>query len=98
MHIITRSRLIELGELHADADAEHRAWERMVRPKRYANPAAVKVDFPSVDFVGKYRAIFNICRNDYRLVVDMRFDLGRVCIRHVVTHRVYERLMKRGGL
>ena len=37
-------------------------------------------------------------RNDYRMVVDMRFDLGRVCIRHVVTHRVYERLMKRGGL
>lgn len=63
--------------------------------KRYTSSAEVKVDFPSVDFVGKYRAIFNICHNDYRLVVDLRFDLSRAFIRHVVTHREYDRLLKR---
>jgi mRNA interferase HigB len=39
--------------------------------------------------------VFNICRNKYRLVVDMRYDLGRVYIRHVVTHAEYDRLMKK---
>ncbi len=98
MHIITRKRLIEFGEAHADADGELREWERIVRAKRYTTPASVKADFPSVDFLGKYRAVFNIRRNAYRLVVDMRFDLGRAFVRHVVTHSDYERLIKRGIL
>jgi hypothetical protein len=34
----------------------------------------------------------------HRLVVDMRYDLGRVYVRHVVTHAEYDRLMKRGLL
>ncbi|MEO6865136.1 MAG: type II toxin-antitoxin system HigB family toxin [Gemmatimonadaceae bacterium] len=29
--------------------------------------------------------MFNICGNAYRLVVDMRYALGRVYIRHVIT-------------
>ena len=42
--------------------------------------------------------MFDIAGNRYRLVVDMRYDLGRVYIRHVVTHADYDRLMKRGLL
>lgn len=98
MHIITRKRLIEFGDTHADADGELREWERIVRAKRYTTPASVKVDFPSVDFLRKYRAVFNIRRNACRLVVEMRFDLGRAFVRHVVTHSDYERLIKRGIL
>jgi mRNA-degrading endonuclease HigB of HigAB toxin-antitoxin module len=30
--------------------------------------------------------------------VDMRYDLGRVYIRHVVTHARYNRLAKKGQL
>ena len=55
-------------------------------------------DFPRADFVGSSKFIFNICGNRYRLVVDMRYDLGRVYIRHVVTHQEYDRLMKRDSL
>jgi len=47
--------------------------------------------FPSASFVGKHRTIFNIGGNKYRLVVDMRYDLGRVYIRAVLTHVEYDR-------
>jgi len=94
MHIITRKRLMEFGQKHRDADRELREWERFVRRKRYTQRVQVKADFPSVDFTGPYRAIFNICHNRYRLVVDMRFDLGRAYIRHIVTHGEYDRLIK----
>ena len=70
----------------------------ILRAKRYASAAEVRRDFPTVDFVGPYRAVFNIRHNAYRLVVDMRFDLSRAFIRHVVTHAEYDRLMKRGLL
>ena len=67
----------------------------MTRRKRYTEHLEVQKDFPSVDFIGPRRAVFNICRNKYRLVVDMRYDLGRVYIRHVVTHAEYDRLAKK---
>jgi mRNA interferase HigB len=57
----------------------------------------VRADFPSVDFIGDYRAVFNIAKQ-YRLVCDMRFDLNRAFIRHVMSHDDYERLMKKGLL
>lgn len=98
MHIITRSRLTAFGRQHADADGQLRDWVRVTRRKEYRSHLDVKRDFPTVDFVGARRAVFNICGNAYRLVVDMRYDLGRVYVRHIVTHAEYERLMKRGLL
>jgi mRNA-degrading endonuclease HigB of HigAB toxin-antitoxin module len=66
--------------------------------KRYTNHLQVRQDFPTADFIGHRRAISNICGNAYRLVVDLRYDLGRVYVRHIVTHAAYTRLMRRGGL
>ena len=98
MHIITRSRLTEFGRKHPDASASLREWIRVVRRKSYRTHLDVRIDFPRVDFIGPRRAVFDVAGNRYRLVVDMRYDLGRVYIRHVVTHAGYDRLMKRGLL
>jgi mRNA interferase HigB len=98
MHIITRTRLTAFGRRHADAAEELREWGRVLRRKQYATPREVKHDFPSASFIGPWKTVFNIRRNEYRLVVDMRYDLGRVYIRHVVTHQEYDRLIRNGRL
>jgi mRNA interferase HigB len=98
VHIITRQRLTDFGRIHTQADAELREWVRRISQADYSRPSDVRIDFPSMDFIRAYRAAFNVHHNHYRLVVDMRFDLGRVYIRHVVTHAQYTRLMKRGEL
>ena len=98
MHIITRSRLTEFGRRHSDAIAPLREWIRVIRRKSYRTHLDVRADFQRVDFIGPRRAVFDVGGNRYRLVVDMRYDLGRVYIRHVVTHADYDRLMKRGLL
>lgn len=98
MHIITRTRLVEFGRLHEDADSELREWVRVVRAKRYTRSDDVRRDFPSVDFVGLQQAVFNIRHNAHRLVVVFRFEFGRVFVRHVVTHSAYSRLIERGLL
>jgi mRNA interferase HigB len=97
MHVITRKRLTEFAKLHAETDGPLAVWYNTVKQKRYTRQSEVRADFPSVDFIGDYRAVFNIAKQ-YRLVCDMRFDLGRAFIRHVVTHAGYERLMKQGRL
>ena len=98
MHIITRTRLTEFGRRHHDAAQALRDWARIIRRMHYSQHLDVKRDFPRADFVGSSKVIFNICGNRYRLVVDIRYDLGRVYVRHVVTHQDYDRLMKRGPL
>jgi mRNA interferase HigB len=98
MHIITRTRLTEFGRQYADAAQALRDWARIMRRKRYAEHLEVKADFGTVDFIGPRKAVFNVCGNRYRLIVDMRYDLGRVYVRHVVTHAEYDRLIKRGLL
>ena len=98
MHIITRARLTEFGRTHPDAAQPLRDWARIIRRKQYAEHLDLRRDFPFADFIGPRKVVFNICRNRYRLVVDMRYDLGRVYIRHVVTHADYDRLTKRGLL
>jgi mRNA interferase HigB len=98
MHIITRSRLVAFGQRHADAEKALRDWVRVMHRKRYAEHLQVKQDFPTADFIGPRKVVFNICGNRYRLVVDMRYDLGRIYVRHVVTHVEYDRLTKRGLL
>ena len=42
--------------------------------------------------------VFDIGGNKYRLVVTMRYDLGRVYIRHVLTHAEYDRRSRSGDL
>ena len=95
MHIITRTRLTTFGRRYEDAAGPVREWARVMRRKKYGQHLEVKSDFPTADFIGPRRAVFNICGNAYRLVVDMRYDLGRVYVRHVVTHAEYTRLIKR---
>ena|SRR6266571_2855960 len=94
MHIISTTRLRAFGREHADADPQLRAWVRVIRRKRHSQHLEVKADFPTADFIGPWKVVFNICRNRYRLIVDMRYDLGRAYVRHIVTHAEYDRLRK----
>ena len=98
MHVITRRRLREFWEKHPAARAPLSAWFARASGKKYANPRELKADFASASFLGDYRTVFNIGGNDFRLVVDMRYDLGRVYIRHVLTHAEYTRRSKAGTL
>ncbi len=91
MHVITRKRLQDFWEDYPDSERPLKTWLAVVKLKRYAGSYAVRQDFPTASFLGKWRTIFNIGGNKYRLVVDMRYDLGRIYIRHVLTHEEYDR-------
>ena len=98
MHVITRKRLNDFVAKHVDARAPLLAWYRIVRRRHYASPEDVKTDFPAASFLGDRRTVFNIHGNRYRLVVDVRYDLGRVYIRDVLTHEEYTRRSRAGRL
>ncbi len=84
MHIMTRKRLQEFWHTYPDAERPLKAWLAIVRLKRYSGPPAVREDFASASFLGKWRTVFNIGGNKYRLVVDMRYDLERFALDYEV--------------
>ena len=51
---------------------------------------ALRAAFPSADKVGDL-IVFNIGGNKYRLITSIHFNRGKVYIRHVLTHRDYDR-------
>ncbi len=98
MRIISRRPLRQFAEKHADAEAPLDAWSRIIKSQDYRSPHELRADFPTASFLGARRTIFNIGGNKYRLVVDMRYDLRRVYVRHVLTHEEYDRKSIEGAL
>jgi mRNA interferase HigB len=94
MHVITQTRLREFARRYPDSDVPLRVWERMMNAKRYKNSHEVKADFPAADFLGGGKTVFDIGGNKYRLVVKMLYRGGKVLIRHVLTHKEYDRKIK----
>lgn len=51
---------------------------------------ALHITFPSADVVGNL-IVFNIGGNKYRLIAMIHFNRGKVYVRHVMTHKEYEK-------
>ena len=98
MRVISRRPLKEFGEEYEDAKSTLDAWYRIMKGREYRTPHELRKDFPTASFLGGRRTVFNIGGNKYRLVVDMRYDLGRIYVRDVLTHEDYDRRTKEGSL
>ena len=98
MRIISRKPLRAFAEEYPDAKTPLDAWHRIIKGSDYKSPHELRRDFPTASFLGARRTVFNIGGNKYRLVVDMRYDLGRVYVRHVLTHEEYDRRTIEGSL
>jgi len=95
MHVITRKRLLEFGKQHPDAVTPLDVWYRLMRKARFTKWAELKATFGSADAIGQGLVAFNVGGNKYRLIAYVRYatdtNMGRVWIRHVLTHAEYDR-------
>ena len=95
MRVISIRTLREFWEQHRNAEQQLRVWYRIARAAEWRNLQEVRSSFPSADVVRiKGRdslTVFDICGNDYRLIVRIRYDYQLINIRCVLTHREYDR-------
>ena len=89
MHIITEKRLRAFWEGHPDAEAPLRAWASVVRQAEWENFAEIREVYPHADRVGLY-TVFNIGGNKYRLITAIHFNMRKVYIRYILTHKEYD--------
>lgn len=90
MHIISRKRLLEFSQFHADAFTPLDDWYRIVKSAQWKHLGEVRQVFPNADAVGNF-TVFNIKGNDYRLIVDLVYSTQRIYIKHVLTHAEYDK-------
>jgi len=91
-HIIAQSTLKTFWESHAATEASLRAWHSSIESRTFTSSAEVLLAYPAARSIGGSRVIFNILGNQYRLVVQFRFDLGRVYVRFIGTHAQYDQI------
>lgn len=94
MRIVSHRKLKEFYETpgREDARVALERWYHIVSEAQWRNLGEMKADFPSVDYVGNQRYVFNIRGNEYRLVVVVKFVMGYVFIRFVGTHSEYDKI------
>ena len=90
MRIITKRTIIEFYEDNPlSADSLSR-WTEIVSNADWNNFSDVKKDFNSVDAIGNELYVFNLKGNHYRIIVRIFFNIKRVYIRFVGTHKQYD--------
>ena len=90
MHIITRKRLIEFAQKHPDCSTALESWHRIVKHTDFNSFAELRQTFPSADKVVNL-TVFNIGGNKARLIAAIHYNTHRIYIRHVLTHKEYNR-------
>jgi len=90
MRIITRKRLLEFAKKHPDCSTALESWYRIVQHTKFRSFAALKLTFPGADQVGKL-TVFNIGGNKARLIAAIHYNTSLVFIRHILTHKEYDR-------
>ncbi|WP_309992841.1 MULTISPECIES: type II toxin-antitoxin system HigB family toxin [Dyadobacter] len=96
MRIITRGTLRDFWERYPDAEQELKYWHEKIRNADYQTANEVIGDNPRADTVGNNRIVFNICRNRYRLIALFKYQMQRVYIRFIGTHKDYDRITDTG--
>lgn len=83
--------LDDFNRKHADAKPALDAWRVEVESAQWQTPHDLLRKFPKADVVKNGHAIFNICWNKYRLLVQVAYKSQVVRVIRVGTHKEYNK-------
>jgi mRNA interferase HigB len=90
MHIITRKRIVDFSQKYPNCATALDSWYRIVKHSTIANFAELRAIFPSADQV-EGLTVFNLGGNKTRIIAAIHYNTQRLYIRHVLTHREYDK-------
>lgn len=94
MHVVSHKKLRDFyeGPGREDSKAALQRWYAIAEKAEWRSLSDVLQDFPSADYVGNQHYVFDIRGNRYRLVVVIKFTIGRIYVRFVGTHSEYDKI------
>lgn len=92
MRVIAISTLRGFWTKHPDSEQALKEWYVKTERAQWRSLNDMRNDLNSVDYVKNQRYVFNIKRNNYRLVAAVKFNPKLVYIRFVGTHQDYDKI------
>lgn len=90
MNVISKPGLLKLLKKHPQAEAQLIDWFKVARAADWKNLADVRRNYPSADQIGS-ALVFNVLRNDLRLITVASWRSKRIYIKTLMTHKEYMR-------
>lgn len=95
MRIIKEAFLVAAGREHPLAARHLDVWRKTVKAATWRNLVEVRRSYPDTDAVkvrsGRTVLVFNLRRNDYRLIVAAHFNRQIVYTLRLMTHAEYSK-------
>ena len=95
MRIIKEAFLVAAGRQHLPAARHLDVWRKTVKAATWRNLVDVRRSYPDTDAVkvrsGRQVLIFNLRRNDYRLIAAAHFNRQIVYAMRFMTHAEYSK-------
>lgn len=92
MRIIAISKLRSFYTKHSETETGLRVWIKKVRRANWEQPGDILNDFTHARPIGNGRVIFNINKNDYRLIVKVNYKSQQVFVCFVGSHENYDKI------
>ncbi|MBO9620482.1 MAG: type II toxin-antitoxin system HigB family toxin [Niabella sp.] len=92
MKITNKDKLDSFVSMHTDAIGSVDRWVEIIESNVFRGHNELKRMFPSADYVGNQRYVFNIKGNHYRFVVLVVFVGSLMDIRFCGTHAQYDKV------
>jgi mRNA interferase HigB len=90
--VISRATLREFWRQHPNAEVPLNSWYKTVKRAKWLSPQDVRHTYRRADPVGREFVVFDICNNEYRLIVKVNYKHGIVYIWNVLTHAEYDKI------
>lgn len=86
---------VEFWTLHPEAQQSLQAWYHEATRAHWQNSAELKAQYGTASIIDSERVVFNICGNNYRLLVRINYASGTVFVRFLGSHSEYDSIKAR---
>ena len=90
MHVISRKKLRQFCQKHADCCEALDDWYTTASKADWGNLLEVQTIYPKAEAVGEF-IVFKIKGNKYRLIASINYEKQVIYIKYVLTHAKYDK-------
>ena len=92
MRVIAKKTLREFWEKYNDSEQQLKTWYKEAICAKWNSPIDIKKNYAKASILPNNFAVFDICRNKYRLVVRINYERNWVFIKFIGTHKEYDKI------
>lgn len=92
MRIYSRNTLKAYWATNPRAEQQLKAWYAEAEAAEWTSPADVKAKYGNASILKEGRVVFNICGNEFRLIVSINYKFQAIYVKFIGTHAEYDEI------